>query len=125
MKNLHYKLLGFLSLGIGIIGAFLPLLPTTCFVLLAAWCFAKSSPKWHQRLLNNRLLGNSIKQWEQHRCMPSKAKKVAILSMLASGLLSLTFLNSLALQALLITLLLAGAYSICRVKQCKLSYTDK
>jgi uncharacterized membrane protein YbaN (DUF454 family) len=40
--NIYYRVIGLLSLALGIIGAFLPLLPTTCFVLLAAWCFAKA-----------------------------------------------------------------------------------
>ncbi len=125
MNKLHYKLLGLLSLGIGIIGAFLPLLPTTCFVLLAAWCFAKSSPKWHQRLLDNHIFGETIRHWEQHRCMPSKAKKIASLSIIVSGGISLWLLNNLWLQAILISLLLIGLYSIHSIKHCRLHYPHK
>ena len=48
------RLAGFLCLGLGIVGAFVPLLPTTCFLILAAICFAKSAPRWRRRILAQR-----------------------------------------------------------------------
>lgn len=121
IKTAYYKSLGFLSLSMGILGAFLPVLPTTCFILLAAWCFAKSSPKWHQRLLDNPVFGKSLTHWEAHRCIPAKARLVAISSMLISGGISLLFLTNIFLQGLLILLIGAGIYSVQSIKQCRLA----
>lgn len=106
--TLHYKIIGLLSLGLGTLGAFLPLLPTTCFVLLAAWCFAKSSPKWHQRLCNNVWFGPSITEWEKNRCIPAKAKIIAITSMLSFGTLSFFIIDDLALRISLMALVATG-----------------
>lgn len=65
---------GLLSVGMGIIGAFLPLVPTTPFVILAAWCFARSSPELRARLVNSRLLGPSLRDWERDRAVARRAK---------------------------------------------------
>jgi len=78
--------LGFLSLALGIIGAFLPLLPTTPFVLLAAWCFLKSSEKTHQWLYQQPALGKILRDWEQYRAIALRTKVIAI-SMMALSLL--------------------------------------
>ena len=86
-----YKTLGFLFLGLGFIGIFLPLLPTTPFVLLAAGCFAKSSPRWHHWLLTNPTFGPLISNWEKHQCISCNARRVAVLSILLFGGYSLLF----------------------------------
>lgn len=70
--------LGFLSLSLGLLGIFLPLLPTTPFLLLAAWLFFRSSPSAYQWLLNNKLYGKYIKAFMVHRAIPLKAKVVSI-----------------------------------------------
>lgn len=77
--------MGFLFLGTAILGVFLPLLPTTPFVLLAAACFARSSEKWHQWILKNQTFGPMIRNWEQNRCISCKVKLTAILSMALVG----------------------------------------
>ena len=64
MAKTFYFILGWLFLGIGALGAFLPILPTTPFVLLAAWLFAKSSERYHLWLRRNRLFGKSVRCWE-------------------------------------------------------------
>ena len=58
--------LGYVSLGLGIIGLLLPVLPTTPFILLAAFAFSKSSEKLHGWLLNHRLYGPLITNWQRH-----------------------------------------------------------
>jgi len=69
---------GVLSLALGVLGIVLPGLPTTPFVLLAAACFAKSSPRLHARLLTNRYLGPLVRDWEAHRSIPLRIKVVSI-----------------------------------------------
>lgn len=69
---------GAIALALGIIGAFLPILPTTPFVLLAAWCFLKSSPRAHQWLYRQPLIGEALRNWEQHRAISRRAKISAI-----------------------------------------------
>lgn len=69
-----YFTLGFISLLLGLIGILLPVLPTTPFILLAAFGFSRSSKRFHQRLLSNRWFGPMIVQWEAHGTIPLKIK---------------------------------------------------
>lgn len=77
LKRRLLILCGFLSLILGIIGAFLPILPTTPLVILAAFCFSKSSPKLHFWLTSNKYFGDAIIDWERHHVIRPKAKKMA------------------------------------------------
>ena len=72
---------GALCVALGVIGIFLPLLPTTPFMLLAAACFARSSRRFHGWLLANRTFGPLIREWEQHRSIPRRTKLTAIVLM--------------------------------------------
>ena len=67
-------MMGFLSLALGTLGIFLPILPTTPFVLLAAVCFAKASPRFHSWLLQHRTFGPIVSAWQQHHAVPLPAK---------------------------------------------------
>lgn len=95
---------GVVSLMLGIIGVVLPVLPTTPFVLLAAACFARSSRRFHAMLLQNRIFGPLIREWEQHRSIPRRTKLWAI------SLMSLTLGSSIVffVQPPLLKLLLAA-----------------
>jgi len=68
---------GLLSLALAVLGAILPGLPTTPFVLLAAACFAKASPRLHGWLTQHRWLGPMVRDWEAHRTMPLRVKWLA------------------------------------------------
>ena len=68
---------GLTSLALGLIGAVLPVLPTTPFVLLAAFCFSRSSPWLHARLLRSPLLGPMIANWALHGAIAPRAKLAA------------------------------------------------
>jgi uncharacterized protein len=70
--------LGIISLGLGAIGVFLPLLPTTPFVLLAAWCFLKSSPSAHGWIYRQPVFGKALKDWEKNRAIARPTKVLAV-----------------------------------------------
>jgi uncharacterized protein len=74
VKKILLLTLGFISLGLGILGAFLPVLPTTPFAILSAYLFSKSSKRCHQWLLNQPLLGPLIINWEKHGMIRLRAK---------------------------------------------------
>lgn len=69
---------GLLSVTLGILGVFLPLLPTTPFLLLASICFANSSERFYNWLMNHRYFGSYIREWRLHGTIPLRAKIVAI-----------------------------------------------
>ena len=80
-----YLVAGFLLVGLATAGIFLPLLPTTPLLLLAAACFANSSEKWHRWLMEHNLFGPIISNWHERRCIPRKAKIIAVASILLFG----------------------------------------
>ena len=115
-----YKSLGFLFLGLGVLGVFLPLLPTTPFLLVSAGCFAKSSDKWHQWLLSNRIFGPIIKDWHDRRCISISTKIFAISLVVLSGGYSTVFLlTDIKLRILCVLLIGTGLFFVCRLKVCR------
>lgn len=86
MKKPVYRALGLLSVALGLIGAVLPLLPTTPFLILAAYFFARSHPEWEARLLAHPKIGPSILAWRDHGAIPLFAKCLATLLMAISGI---------------------------------------
>lgn len=99
-------ILGFFFLALAILGVILPVMPTTCFVLLAAACFAKSSDRFYYWLLASRVFGPMIRDWQATRSMPRRAKLMAITSILCGGAVSVAVLDSDTLRLLVIALLL-------------------
>ena len=70
--------IGSVSVVLGVIGIFLPLLPTTPFLLLGAYCYFEGSPKLYHLLLNNRFLGEYIRDFREHKSIPLKTKILAV-----------------------------------------------
>lgn len=81
---LAYRLIGMVALGLGIAGAFLPLLPTTVFLIIAAWAFGKSAPKLRARLYAHKRFGPTLKAWDQRGAIPPRAKVAALVGMTIS-----------------------------------------
>lgn len=108
-------IIGFIFLGLAVLGAILPVMPTTCFVLLAAACFAKSSDRFYHWLLASRVFGPMIKHWQATRSMPKRAKIIAITSIVCSGAISILLIESIATQGLVAVLLLIPVTIILRI----------
>ncbi|MCF6310874.1 MAG: YbaN family protein [Verrucomicrobiales bacterium] len=115
-----YLSLGFLFVALAALGVFLPVLPTTPFLILAAACFAKSSKKRHQWLLDHPIFGPSIRNWEEHRCMTLRSKVIALTTMGLFGSYSTLFLlNNIYLQIASGLLVATGMIFVGRIKVCE------
>ena len=76
-----YLLIGFISLILGIIGAFLPILPTVPFILLSAYCFARGYPPLYHWLRDRSVFANSLQDWERERAISRASKRKSLLMM--------------------------------------------
>jgi uncharacterized membrane protein YbaN (DUF454 family) len=85
------KILGFIFLALGVIGIVLPLLPTTPFLLLGAFCFARSCEKLHDWLLRHPYFGSAIIDWRENGNISKRNKTYAIVTILITFLLSVIF----------------------------------
>ena len=106
VKVLCLKAAGYFFVGLAIVGAILPILPTTVFLIMATACFAKSSPKMQKKLLANKTFGPLIHNWQEHKSIPLKAKRIALLSIVLSVTWSSYLLNDLLLSSLVIALVI-------------------
>jgi uncharacterized membrane protein YbaN (DUF454 family) len=114
-----YQILGFLFLGVAMLGFVLPVLPGTPFLLVSAWFFARSSEKWHQWLLASELFGPIIHNWEAHRCISRRTKIVAIASMIIAGGASITFgVEDIRIRLLAAALMAIGTVTVLSIKTC-------
>ena len=80
-KNSCYQAVGLLMVALGIIGIALPVMPTTIFFILALACFTRSSPKLSAWLLNHPRYGESLRHWQEHKIVPTRAKFLAAFGM--------------------------------------------
>lgn len=109
-------LCGSVALALGVAGIFLPILPTTPFVLLAASCYAKGSPRFHAWLVGHRTFGPLILDWQTHRSIPLRIKWLAIASMVLSTSVSVYLLAGRPwLQASLVAVVVAAAFWLSRI----------
>ena len=79
-----YLALGWVCVFLGAVGALVPLMPTTVFLLVAAWAFSRSSERWHTWLREHAHFGETIRIWEEHHAMPRRAKRIAFVTLAAS-----------------------------------------
>lgn len=116
MKKTVLIVFGSLALILGLIGVVLPGLPTTPFILLAAYCFAQASPALHQRLLNNRYFGKMIRDWETDRSLSRRTKTFALASMVLMLIISLLSLSEKpVLQGVILLLGIIGTVVVWRI----------
>ena len=100
-----FFILGCVSLILGIIGAVLPLLPTTPFVILSAFCFSKSSKRVHSWLTSLPYFGDAIMDWEKNKVIRPKVKILAVTIILITFTLSITLAKlHIGLKVMLVTI---------------------
>ena len=87
-RRLIWLIIGSLALALGAVGVILPLLPTTPFLLVAAFAFAQSSQRMHQWLLNHNVFGALIENWQRHRAISRSAKVASVAAMAAVLIIS-------------------------------------
>ena len=93
---------GSMFVALGAVGAFLPVLPTTPFLLLAAGCFARGSPRLLERLLTHPNFGPALRGWREHRALPRRARRPALTIVVLSFALSIVAVELHAVRALLL-----------------------
>ena len=111
MKKILLLSLGWLCVGLAFLGIFLPGIPTTIFLIIALWAFAKSSKKFHAWLLNHKRFGPLLRNWETHKVVPKKAKiTMVVLQTLVVIMVHYTFNNIFVTIGLIIILILVAWY---------------
>ena len=113
--RLLFIVLGGLALGLGILGIFVPLVPTTPFLLLTAWLWVRSSERLYQRLITHRYLGAYIRNFREHRAIPLQAKIYALVLLWGTLLYCIfgLFGGRLGWQLLLGGVLVGVSWHIC------------
>jgi uncharacterized membrane protein YbaN (DUF454 family) len=118
IKNGLLISLGWFFVILSIIGAFLPILPTTPFLILALALFSKSSPRFHKMLLDNKWFGPSLKQWEETKTLSRQTKYKSTLLIVVTFALSITILHGrMHLQFMLLGIAMVLLFFIWRIKE--------
>ena len=111
-------LLGWVFVVLGGIGVILPILPTTPFLIVALALFSKSSPRFHQMLLNSAWFGPILKQWEENRTVSRKTKHKAFFLIIVAFSISIALLTDMIqLQLLLAGIAIVLLFFIWRIKE--------
>ena len=84
-----WRALGLISVTVGIINAFIPLLPSTVFLLVGAWAFSRGAPHWRERLMAHPRVGAPLRNWEDGGRVSRRGKRLAAIGMTASVAISL------------------------------------
>ncbi|WP_045858987.1 YbaN family protein [Teredinibacter purpureus] len=116
-KKIALISIGWVAVLLGLAGIFLPILPTTPFLILAASCFANSSERFHRWLLNSPLFGPIISDWQQKRAIQAKTKRWAILVVLLTFGSSIFIVPSFSLKLMLLVMLCICLFFIIRLKE--------
>lgn len=98
--RLPFLVLGFLFVGLGYVGVIVPGMPTTIFMILAVWAFKKSSPRFESWLLNHRIFGPTLRDWDEHKAITLRTKYIAIATMIGFACVSIFFIKKPVVQAI-------------------------
>lgn len=110
------NLVGLVAVALGVLGIFLPLLPTTPFLLLASACFMKSSPRLHRWMLSNSLFGEYLTNIQEKKGIPLKGKVVTLVVLWTSMGYSIYIVRPVMLKGLLVAIGLAVSAWILHMK---------
>ena len=111
MKKFILITIGWSCVGLAFIGTFVPGIPTTIFLIVALWAFAKSSKKFHSWLLNHKRFGPILQNWESHKVVPRKAKILMVILQISAVIIFHYSLQNIYLTAILIiTLVFVARY---------------
>jgi uncharacterized membrane protein YbaN (DUF454 family) len=99
---------GWVCFGLGVVGAFLPIIPTTPFILLAAFMFSKSSPRFHQWLMSLPLAGAAVMDWQENRVIRPRAKVLCAAMILFSQFMLWNTLQGLLVVKIMVTVILTS-----------------
>ena len=121
-----YLLLGWSFFGLGAVGAVVPGLPTTLFMLLALWAFSKSSQRFHDWLYAHPNFGPPLQQWRNYRVIPLKAKLLAVTMMTLSFtyLFFFTTINAWILLLIALIMLYGTAFILSKPSRIKRGRSD-
>ena len=118
-KRHMWMLIGHLSVVAGVIGLLLPLVPTSPFMIVAAYCYARSSERFYYMLLNNRYFGSYIRQWEEKRCLQRHLKiliSIVLILMFASTIVF--FIQSIEVRIFAVSLAAIAILTVWLIPSC-------
>lgn len=116
-SNLFYTILGTISLALGVIGIFLPVLPTTPLVLFSAWCYYRGSERFHDWITKHPYFGPIIEEYGGEEGMTKESKEKAIALTWTAVLLTAVFiLDSFFMRAMIIAVAVIGTVVLIRIK---------
>ncbi len=107
LLRLMYLSIGCIFTALAIFGAYTPLVPAIPFALVAAWCFKQSSPRLHTWLRNLKFIGPMLRDWEDHKRISLRSKKIALASIVLGFSYSIYTVNTLTLKLFLVILAIA------------------
>lgn len=115
MLKIFLIITGWLAVSIGTVGIFLPILPTTPFMLLAAGCFAKSSEKFHRWLLGSPVFGSIIRDWQEQRGIRLGTKCWAMFVVVLTFSISIYIVNIQIIRIFLFGMMMVSLVFIVRL----------
>lgn len=125
VKNVVLICLGTLSLILGMVGIIIPVLPTTPFLLLAAFCYLRSSKGLYNWLTHHRIFGNYIVQYMSYKALPRRAKISALIFLWLSLAISIVLIPGLHLRILLLAVGLGVSVHLLMLKTMGPEKADK
>ncbi|MBR9728964.1 YbaN family protein [Shewanella intestini] len=115
IKRGFFLVIGLVSLSLGVIGIALPLLPTVPFILLAAYCFARSSTRLHHWLMTHPWFAKSLTSWQQQRALPKGVKRKATVMTTVSFTISILIVPLMWVKIMLFCMLCGLLFYLRRI----------